>query len=90
LNKLWFINSIPIQAITSLRGSQIYYYSLCSELRENYQYLQYTIDIVRIIIIYTLILYIFDIIEFDIFTNILGLTLSNLTLTKAKMQNNYI
>jgi hypothetical protein len=43
-------------------------------------------DIIRIIIRNTSILYVFDVIKLDNFSNILGQILSNLTLTKPRMQ----
>jgi hypothetical protein len=54
--------------------------------KKKYKYLQYKIDIVRIIIKNTFILYIFDIIRLHFFNNIFGQTLSSLTLTKPKTQ----
>jgi hypothetical protein len=50
------------------------------------KYLQYKIDIVRIIIKYTFILFIFDIIKLYFFSNILDQTLYSLTLNKSRMQ----
>jgi hypothetical protein len=43
--------------------------------RKRYKYLQYKIDIIKIIMKYIFILYLYDIIKFDIFTNMLGQTL---------------
>jgi hypothetical protein len=43
-------------------------------------------DIIRIIIRNTYILYVFDIIKLDSLSNMFGQTLSNLTLTKPRMQ----
>jgi hypothetical protein len=43
-------------------------------------------DIIRIIIKNTYILYVFDIIKLDSLSNMFGQTLSNLTLTKPRMQ----
>jgi hypothetical protein len=42
---------------------------------KRYKHLQYKIDIVKIIMKYIFILYLYDIIKFDIFTNMLGQTL---------------
>jgi hypothetical protein len=54
--------------------------------KKKYKHLKYKIDIVRIIIKNNFILYEFDIIRLYIFNNIFGQTLSNLTLTKPRMQ----
>jgi hypothetical protein len=54
--------------------------------KKIYKYLQYKIDIVRIIMKNTFILYVFDIIRLYIFNNIFGQSLSNFTLTKPRMQ----
>jgi hypothetical protein len=55
--------------------------------RKRYKHLQYKIDIIKIIIKYIFILYAYDIIKFDMFTNMLGQTLSSLTLTKPRIQS---
>jgi hypothetical protein len=54
--------------------------------KKKYKHLQHKIDIVRIIIKNIFILYVFDIIRFYIFNNIFGQNLSNLTLTKPRIQ----
>jgi hypothetical protein len=54
--------------------------------KKKYKYLQYKIDILRIIIKNTFILYVFDVIKLYIFSNMLGQTSSSLTLTKSRMQ----
>jgi hypothetical protein len=54
--------------------------------KKKYKYLQYKIDILRIIIKNTFILYVFDVIKLYFFSNMLGQTSSSLTLTKPRMQ----
>jgi hypothetical protein len=54
--------------------------------KKKYKYLQYKIDIVRIIMKNTFMLYIFNIIRLYIFYNMFDQTLSSLTLTKYRMQ----
>jgi hypothetical protein len=54
--------------------------------KKIYKYLQYKIDIIKIIMKNTFIFYVFDIIRLYIFNNMFGQTLSSLTLTKPRMQ----
>jgi hypothetical protein len=55
--------------------------------KKKYKYLQYKIDIIRIIMKSNFILYVFDIIILYIFNNMFDQTLSSLTLTKPRMQD---
>jgi hypothetical protein len=55
--------------------------------KKKYKYLQYKIDIIRIIMKNTFILYVFHIIRLYIFNNMFDQILSSLTLTKLKMQS---